>query len=76
MKPNGDLVVIDRIEGDFAVAEVGGKMTDIPLAQLPAGVKEGSVLRCVDGCYVIDQAAEQERQTALFNKQKSLFKRK
>lgn len=38
-------VTIDRIEGDVAVLEVNGRTVDWPLAALPAGVAEGSVIR-------------------------------
>jgi hypothetical protein len=37
-------VVIDRIEGDFAVLEVGDQRVDWPAAHLPPGATEGSVL--------------------------------
>jgi hypothetical protein len=37
-------VVIDRIEGDYAVLEAGDDMVDFPLAALPPGVKEGGKL--------------------------------
>jgi hypothetical protein len=39
--------VVDRVEGDFAVLEVGGRTVDWPLAALPAGVTEGSRWSCV-----------------------------
>lgn len=38
--------VIDRVEGEFAVAELeSGAHADLPLAALPAGCREGSVVR-------------------------------
>jgi hypothetical protein len=37
-------VVIDRIEGDLAVVEVAGKFVEWPVAALPAGAREGSIL--------------------------------
>ena len=36
-------VVIDRIEGTFAVLEVDGESVDWPLKSLPAGIREGDV---------------------------------
>jgi len=37
--------VIDRIEGDFAVCELeDGEIRNVPLGELPEGVKEGMVL--------------------------------
>lgn len=40
-----EVVVVDRIEGDVAVVEYQGKLTEIPVGQLPAGTKEGSIVR-------------------------------
>lgn len=37
--------IVDRIEGDIAVCELeNGKMINIPLSELPQGVKEGMAL--------------------------------
>ena len=36
--------VIDRIESDIAVIEVGNECIDIPTKCLPIGVKDGDVL--------------------------------
>ena len=33
---------IDRIEGEFAVLEIEGRMVDFPLVLLPSGIGEGS----------------------------------
>ena len=38
------MIVVDRIEGDVAVLEIAGRAVDVPLAELPAGVKEGDRL--------------------------------
>lgn len=39
-------MVVDRIEGDFAVVELtGGPTLDLPLWMLPDGVREGDVIR-------------------------------
>lgn len=35
---------VDRIEGEIAVVEVEGRMIDLPLSALPAGLKEGDTL--------------------------------
>ena len=53
--------IIDRFEGDYAVVEFEGrKMVDIHKKDLPAGLKEGDVIRGVDGAYVFDEV-ETER---------------
>ena len=76
MKQQDNILIIDRIEGEYAVAETDAGMQEIPLNRLPEGVGEGSVLRLVDGAWVIDAEAKQQRQQSLFAKQQSLFKRK
>lgn len=58
---------VDRIEGDIAVIEIAiGKTVNLPLAALPEGTKEGTVLRLS-----IDREAEATRQ----KKNRSLFDR-
>lgn len=39
------MLVVDRIEGEFAVLTDGKLQVDVPLAWLPAGVAEGWHLR-------------------------------
>lgn len=59
--------VIDRIEGDAAVVETAvGKTVDIPLASLPEGAKEGTVLRII-----VDEDEKARRK----KKTRSLFDR-
>lgn len=54
--------VVDHLEEDYAVCESEDrKMTDIPLEKLPHGVKEGDVIRLVDGIYRIDLEETQRR---------------
>lgn len=38
------MIVLDRIEGDRAIVEIGGEMIEIPCSELPNGSKEGDVL--------------------------------
>ena len=64
--------IIDRFEGDYAVVEWDGRqMKDIPRRDLPAGLKEGDVIRVLDGEYVFDKQ-ETERikreTTTMFDK--------
>ena len=66
--------IIDRIEGSLAVCERGdGAWEEIPLAQLPEGAREGSVLVLRNGAWELDLQAEQERRARLFAKQEGLF---
>lgn len=48
--------IIKRFEGDYAGIEFEGKtMVDIHMSDLPAGLREGDVIRCTGGVYVFDQ---------------------
>ncbi|MCB8818318.1 DUF3006 domain-containing protein [Desulfosporosinus shakirovi] len=48
--------IIDRFEGDYVVVEFEGrKMVDIHKSDLPAGVREGDVIRGINGAYVFDE---------------------
>jgi len=38
------MLIIDRLEGDFAVVETDNDMINIPRSELPDGAKEGDVL--------------------------------
>ena len=38
------MIVIDRIENDRAIVEIGGEMVEIPRSELPNGAKEGDAL--------------------------------
>lgn len=70
-------LVIDRIEGEFAVCELPDKSEiTLPLSSLPKGVKEGAVLDVYDGAYVINEKKEKERRKANFDLQSQLFNRK
>ncbi len=62
--------VIDRIEGDKAVILVkGGGEMYLPVGGLPAGAREGSVLRF---SITIDREAEEERRKKVEDLQKRL----
>ncbi len=74
MKPEDKRYYVDRIEGDFAVTEYDGEMTDIPLSELPDGVREGSVLILSDEGFIFDKESESDRKNKLFGKQSLLFK--
>lgn len=69
-------MVIDRIENGYAVIENEGIMLDIPLSQLPDGVKEGDVLTFENGIYFRDELAAAEHREKISAKLENLFKRK
>lgn len=69
-------MVIDRIENGYAVIENEGIMLDIPLSQLPDGVKEGDMLTFENGIYFRDELAAAEHRKKISAKLENLFKRK
>lgn len=38
------MIVVDRIEGDRAVLEIGGETVEVPASALPPGTREGATL--------------------------------
>ena len=61
--PTESTWAIDRIEGGIAVlvADDGSGTTEVPLASLPPGSQEGSVLRDTGGGWALDEEARAER---------------
>lgn len=69
------MIIVDRIEGAFAVCEMDDKsMQNIALSELPVGVKEGDVLAVENGAYVIDVKQTKERSEHIAQKMNRLFK--
>lgn len=68
-------MVVDRIEGDYAVIENEGIMLDIPLSQLPCDIKEGDVLCHCDGVYIIDNEAAAAAREKISARLGNLFKK-
>lgn len=67
-------MIVDRFEGDYAVVEIDGKvMTDIPRRLLPPEVKEGQVIKRVNGRYEIDFAETKKREVAMQNLSEGLW---
>ena len=67
--------IIDRIAGDIAVLEIDGtRFEDVPLAQLPQGTRQGSVLSGTPGNWHLDPQAQQERLRTNENLMKKLFR--
>ena len=59
------VVTVDRIEGEYAVLVDGARQVDVPLAWLPDGVEEGTVLRLDTSRAPDDEAALRGRIEAL-----------
>ena len=68
------MITVDRIKNGYAVVLQDGKVRNIPISQLPNGVREGSVLRLNNGEYCLDIAEEKRLKKAAFDKTKRLFK--
>ncbi len=62
-------MVIDRIEGDFAIIEAAsGKLFKMPKALLPKDAKEGDVL-----VIEVDKEETEKKKEKIKNKMNSLF---
>ena len=50
------ILVVDRIEGNIAVCEKRAtrEILEIELSKLPSGIKEGNVVRYINGFYILD----------------------
>ena len=54
-------MIIDRIEGGYAVCETkDGQAISVPLSDLPVGAKEGDALICAHGAYEVDARASRQ----------------
>ena len=70
-------ITIDRIEGGFAVALLpDGTMQNIPLSQLPQGVREGIRLISTPEGWQLDQAGTAEAQARIRGKLDKLLKKR
>ena len=70
------MIIVDRIEGDFAVVYFGGLRRDIPLSDLPEGVREGSVLVESTEGWELDLSAEKERRQQISERTHRIFRNK
>ena len=67
--------VVDRIEGEFAVCEdERGRMVDIKLSALPAGIKEGASFAMNGGVATLIDDSDKRRR--IEEKMKKAFGRK
>lgn len=70
-----DILVIDRIEGKYAICEnrQTKEMVNIDLKNLPDGIKEGTVLKCSDGKYEIDIKEQRNIENRIKQKMDNLW---
>lgn len=66
---------VDAIVGDLAkIEKPDGSFTDVPLSDLPGGIKEGDLLSFDKSSgYVIEREATKERKAKLLDMQNRLF---
>ena len=70
------MMSIDRLEGDYAVCQENGMVFHILRELLPAGAKEGDLLRQGSSGYEIDYQGTQEAREETAALLKNLVKRK
>lgn len=68
-------MIIDRIEGIYAVAETDEGTVNISLSQLPGNVKAGDVVIYENGGFVIDAEKTSELRSAASGRLKRLLNR-
>ena len=69
-------LIVDRIEEGTAVLEKEDlSRIEIPVSELPEGVKEGTVLLYDGNSYVTDSDEEALRKQRILEKQRMLFKK-
>lgn len=67
------MIIVDRIEEEYAVVFFGDERRDVPLSELPDGVREGSVLKETEDGFAINTEAEKERRRSLAERTHRLF---
>ncbi len=70
-----DILVIDRIEGEYAICENRHtkEIININLQKLPKGIKEGTVLRCNNGKYEINIEEQKNIENRIKQKMDNLW---
>lgn len=69
--------IVDRIEEGFAVCEdENGKFSDIEIAGLPEGIKEGDIISVENGEAVFLKEETEERRNRIQQKRRDILKRK
>lgn len=69
------MIVIDRIEGDFAIIEDKGRILEVKLCHIAGDVRENALLEYENGGYRVIEDSSQSRKKDMEDLLKSLFKR-
>lgn len=67
------MLIVDRIEGEYAVCETANGIKNILLALLPEGVRGGDVLVQTENGYRIDREQTEKRRAAAAAKLRRLI---
>ncbi len=67
------MLIVDRIEGKYAIVESENGSIDIELSLIKPTPKEGDVLKKTKDGYSVDKAKTKERKQELFDLQSDLF---
>lgn len=67
------MLIIDRIEGDYAILEDNVNHYEIKKSELPSGCLEGDVIVSKGGIYSIDKEQTELRREAIRKLQRSLW---
>lgn len=67
--------VVDRLQGVYAVCESENRHTqNIPLYELPSGIKEGDCIVSIEGNFMIDEKEREKRKREVHSKMNTLWK--
>lgn len=67
------MMILDRFEEDFAVVEIDGKTVNVEIKLVMDDVKEGDVLKEVEGFYYKDEEATSNRRKYMEDRFKDLW---
>lgn len=67
------MLIIDRISEDIAVIEDGESKFEVPRKMLGADVSEGDAVELIDGIYVKNKNATEERRKKIIEMQNELW---
>jgi hypothetical protein len=67
------MIIVDRIEGKFAICESDGRMIDVPLKLIKGKVRDGVVLAEKEGIYYVDEDATKRRTDEIKSETKDIW---
>jgi len=67
------MIILDRFEGNYAIIEIDGEISDVEQHLIDKRAKEGDVLTVIDGIYYKDNQATKKRKKDLADKFKDMW---